>query len=188
MTRQVARIYKLDSQTSKLISGAEFKLEKYVNGLWTTVSDDYKLTGNDDNWNSDWGPDSSSDDRRLAVGRLYRLTETNAPKGYAKSEAEYLFAFIKGSSTKDTIALPSDVAKKMSGISMAPARISWFQTDLLEVRVKKVWLKADGTPIPNPPAINVALVRDYNGCEVTIRSQNSWNPGNYLFYRIIQWH
>lgn len=168
-SRKVARIYKIDSQTSKRISGAIFKLEKYVSGSWSTVNDNYVLSKDTTTakWNNDWGPNASEDGRKLEIGILYRLTETEPPTGYAGSSDSYYFAFTDSNTSADQVALDSSAVQKddVTFVGDNGANI-FIKNTPTTITVKKVWLNADGSKITNPTqSVNVQLM-EYSGDDI----------------------
>ena len=162
----------------KLLPGAVFKLEKWENNSWATVSsneavgDDGKLT-----WDL-----AGVDKDKLSTDTLYRLIETTAPEGYKKDATPHYFIWMsstlngkttdagtswaqsQGAGAKKTDANGNEIGglqqsdvtffKNSGGILYVPNKYT-------RVSVKKTWANSDGTPAtaPSGASVKVGLYR-----------------------------
>jgi len=188
----------------KLLPGAVFKLEKWENGSWTTVStteavgSDGKLT---------W--DLAGEDKDMfSTDTLYRLIETTAPDGYTLDATPHYFIWMsstfngkttdagtswaqsQGAGAKKTDANGNEIGglqqadvsffKNKGGIMYVPNTYS-------RVTVNKAWANSDGTPAtaPSGASVKVGLYRytqvpdPDESCLITlVRKGNESNSGN----------
>lgn len=162
----------------KLLPGAVFKLEKWSNSSWTTVStseavgEDGKLT-----WDL-----AGVDKDKLSTDTLYRLIETTAPDGYKLDATPHYFIWMsstlngkttdagtswsqsQGAGAKKTDANGNEIGglqqsdvtffKNSGGILYVPNTYA-------RVTVKKAWANSDGTPAsaPSGASVKVGLYR-----------------------------
>ena len=185
----VLEIIKVDSQHYQVtLSGAEFRINSYINSQWTQGNQPY-TTGDDGSVNVE------SD--KLTKNILYAVEETEAPANYKKTDTQYYFVWLKdktadnwwnenGSSLKDKDGKAinrSDIyfIANNSGTMMIPNQYS-------KLEVTKLWRDSDGNPTTNAGTkeIKVKLKKvtqkAAEGYNVTIKycNKSAWsNVDNY---------
>ena len=171
----VLEIIKVDSQHYQVtLSGAEFRINSYINSQWTPGNETY-TTGDDGSVNVE------SD--KLTKNILYAVEETKAPSNYKKTDTQYYFVWLEnktadtwwnenGSSLKDKDEKAinrSDIyfIANNSGTMMIPNQYS-------KLEVTKLWRDSDGNPTTNAGTKEIkvklkkAIQRPASGYKVTI--------------------
>lgn len=183
--KQPIKIYKVDANDyTKKLSGAEFKLEKYVNNNgweWVLVNECLK---------SGEGGEMElqiSGNSTIEKNYVYRMTETKAPEGYEKSSEPFYFIYTdyKKTDLKNNLdkingwynGLSTDLTT-IDGIHLVSIHGGnlYIPNTANQINVKKIWLDSTGNPLENPNrSIEVQLYRTtgrIDGVTVTIQCRN----------------
>lgn len=154
-------LYKVSKGSyGKSLPGAEFKLQKYVNGDYEDVGVTY-TTDENGKLVIQW---QKSDDSAAYVqyehNVLYRVVETAAPEGYLlpASPESNAFYFYFSSDTDTTNTLPNDLPANAADLSMA-SRTVYVENESTntEITVRKRWLDANGNSTTHTGSIRVKL-------------------------------
>lgn len=181
---QNIEIYKVDSTDfTKKLSGAKFKLEYWnnVNGTWSWTPIGEYVSGDGSN-GTKLGEIELPLDKRGNKGPntiwenyIYRLTETEAPTGYAKRTEPYYFVRTKETDTNKWEGygnLDNSVKDTINKISISGENI-YIPNVASGVSVRKVWVNQDGSQISDPTgSIKVQLYKStgkIDGANVTVR-------------------
>ena len=192
-------LYKVDGDNyRKLLPGAVFKLEKWENSSWTTVSSN-ETVGTDGKLSWDL---AGVDKDKLSTDTLYRLIETTAPEGYKKDATPHYFIWMsstlngkttdagsswsqsQGAGAKKTDANGNEIGGlQQSDVSFFKnsGGIIYVPNTYTRVTVKKAWANSDGTPAsaPSGASVKVGLYRytqqpnAADSCAVTIVSRGT---------------
>lgn len=175
VTRDKLTIYKVDKDDySKKLKDAKFKLEKWENSNWTTVLNECSTNGDGVLVFSSGEIDTFAFDQAV----LYRLTETAAPEGYAKSDTPFCFVFMlsptDNQTAKDaTLDQMTDVFYRNQGISNSGVKqedVSFYPNNrevtgyipntCTQLSVNKVWVDENGNALDiHPDSVKVQLMQ-----------------------------
>lgn len=184
---QNIEIYKVDSTDfTKKLSGAKFELEYWnnVNGTWSWTQIGEYVSGDGSNGTKlgeiELPLDNSGTEELNTIWEncIYRLTETEAPTGYAKRTEPYYFVRTKTTDTWKWNGYNSltDVEKNaLHKISISGENI-YIPNVASGVSVRKVWVNQDGSQISDPTgSIQVQLYKStgkIDGANVTVQWGN----------------
>ena len=182
---QNIEIYKVDSTDfTKRLAGAKFKLEYWnnVNGSWswTQIGNEY-VSGDGSNGTKlgeielPLDKNGNKEPNTIWEDYIYRLTETEAPTGYAKRTEPYYFVRTKTTNIWDWNGYNylTDVEKNaLHKISISGENI-YIPNVASGVSVRKVWVNQDGSQISDPTgSIKVQLYKStgkVDGANVTVK-------------------
>lgn len=197
---QNIEIYKVDSTDfTKKLSGAKFKLEYWnnVNGTWswTQIGNEY-VSGDGSNGTKlgeiELPLDKSGKKAPNTIWEnyIYRLTETEAPTGYAKRTEPYYFVRTKTTNIWDWNGYASltNVEKNaLHKISISGENI-YIPNVASGVSVRKVWVNQDGSQISDPTgSIKVQLYKStgkIDGANVTVKWANYSDSNANISYLV----
>ena len=155
-------IKKVDSQDIfKTLSGAKFVLYEYNSShawdesKWKEVNSAAYVT--DDNGKIEFVFD---DTQGLKYDVLYKITETNSPEGYEKSDKSYYFTALSAKNIDNIWSgeLNSEVTKENIRIVSRNGDVIYVPNDAANLNVQKVWIDKDGNSIiPDTDSIQVTL-------------------------------
>ena len=184
---QNIEIYKVDSTDfTKKLSGAKFELECWnnVNGPWSWTQIGEYVSGDGSNGTKlgeiELPLDNSGTEEPNTIWEnyIYRLTETEAPTGYAKRTEPYYFVRTKETDTNRWEGygnLDSSVKDTINKISISGENI-YIPNVASGVSVRKVWVNQDGSQISDPTgSIKVQLYKStgkIDGANVTVQWGN----------------
>ena len=181
-SRQYITIYKMDSQTYKLLSGAKFKIWSWnkTDIKWEEVEgySDYSIQKNEDGtWNNQLGPGENSP---FQTDRLYRIQEQDPPKGYDKNESFYYFLF-NGKNANGSME-DDGTAKSNAGVydgnnGVGQSTIHCIGTsggniqiddESIGITAKKIWMDQKGNEfVPQDGKVKVELIQHSSADVVT---------------------
>lgn len=184
-TKRTLTIYKVDGTNyGRTLPGAVFKLEEYNtdSNNWDFISntsptdDNGELTLNREdkvyeNWN-------------FKNDTLYRLTETEAPSGYAKDDTHYYFVWLASGSTEQDMeqTISAAGASKDNVLFINDSSAIYVPNEPTTLTVQKVWTDQDGNETaPGADSVEVKLYQQTmttNAVTVTVTStaHQSWSP------------
>lgn len=181
---QNIEIYKVDSTDfTKKLSGAKFELECWnnVNGTWSWTQIGEYVSGDGSNGTKlgeiELPLDNSGTEEPNTIWEnyIYRLTETEAPTGYAKRTEPYYFVRTKTTNIWNWNGYNSlnDMEKNsLHKISISGENI-YIPNVASGVSVRKVWVNQDGSQISDPTgSIKVQLYKStgkVDGANVTVK-------------------
>lgn len=186
-------LYKVDADNyNKYLKGAKFKLEKYENNNWTTVS---KNLETDENGKITIGSTSSQVNGfavKIDSRKLYRLIEQVAPDGYALDQTPQYLIWGLNNDAKDTLI----ASMKKDGTydsSVDANNVKFFTSEggtfnitnkSIRLTVRKRWVDQDGKEIaPGSDSVKVSLYKTSKVLDpVTIKIRFH---GRY--YTIVDW-
>ena len=184
---QNIEIYKVDSTDfTKKLSGAKFELECWnnVNGTWSWTQIGEYVSGDGSNGTKlgeiELPLDNSGTEEPNTIWEnyIYRLTETEAPTGYAKRTEPYYFVRTKTTNIwdwKGYNSLTELEKNSLHKISISGENI-YIPNVASGVSVRKVWVNQDGSQIANPTgSIQVQLYKStgkIDGANVTVQWGN----------------
>lgn len=182
---QNIEIYKVDSTDfTKRLAGAKFRLEYWnnVNGTWswTQIGNEY-VSGDGSNGTKlgeielPLDKSGKKEPNTIWEDYIYRLTETEAPTGYAKRTEPYYFVRTKTTETwkwNGYGSLTESEQKLLNKISISGENI-YIPNVASGVSVRKVWVNQDGSQISDPTgSIKVQLYKStgkIDGANVTVQ-------------------
>lgn len=184
---QNIEIYKVDSTDfTKKLSGAKFELECWnnVNGTWSWTQIGEYVSGDGSNGTKlgeiELPLDNSGTEEPNTIWEnyIYRLTETEAPTGYAKRTEPYYFVRTKTTNIwdwKGYNSLTELEKNSLHKISISGENI-YIPNVASGVSVRKVWVNQDGSQISDPTgSIQVQLYKStgkIDGANVTVQWGN----------------
>lgn len=184
---QNIEIYKVDSTDfTKKLSGAKFELECWnnVNGTWNWTQIGEYVSGDGSNGTKlgeiELPLDNSGTEEPNTIWEnyIYRLTETEAPTGYAKRTEPYYFVRTKTTNIwdwKGYNSLTELEKNSLHKISISGENI-YIPNVASGVSVRKVWVNQDGSQISDPTgSIQVQLYKStgkIDGANVTVQWGN----------------
>lgn len=195
-TKRVLTVYKVDGQNYGIsLPGAVFKLESYdvSSKRWSSVG---TVTTNDEGYLTitagNGGEDEDEDNTQMSCqsDTLYRMTETEAPPGYAKDDTVYYLVWVASSDTEEACRQKMADILKRAGVAEADVEFIsgssaiYVPNEPTRLTVQKVWVDDEGSefePSGNMEA-KVTLYRQTgtsNARTVTVISEGnaSWaNP------------
>lgn len=143
-------IYKVDSKNhTQLLNGAKFKLESWKDNNWKDVGI-YEAKDGHLELNAAVGGNG------LEYNVLYKVTEAEAPTGYAKTEKEYYFVYTDPTSNPnaevDKAWKASDAgssgAKKENVMFVGKdGKIIYVPNQATSIKVQKVWVDSKGQEV-----------------------------------------
>lgn len=202
-------IYKVDSKNhTQLLKGAKFKLESWKDNNWKNVGI-YEAKDGHLELNAAVGGNG------LEYNVLYRVTEAEAPTGYAKTEKEYYFVYTDPTSNPNAEVdkawnasdADSSGAKKENVMFVGKdGKTIYVPNQATSIKVQKVWVDSKGQEVQKDSGeITVKVrrsTRKPTGCKVkvTLVSNNTYGkpqkvlPDFYIergtgvtFYGTVSW-
>ena len=174
VTKGKLTIYKVDQENyKKILPSAKFKLEYWDGTSWQTQANN--LTSNKDG-EIILDAASTNQELKLDATKLYRLTETEAPQGYSKTEEVYYFIY-KGVKQKGKILSDDEAfnAAKAQNSGIQKENIIFYGEDggnlyipnvkPSHIEVNKKWINGSGKEVIdsaeliNMPAVEVTLTK-----------------------------
>lgn len=173
-------IYKVDGENyTKLLPGAEFELSILKDKEWVEIGD-YTTDEKGQIVFQQEGDD------KIETNRLYRLTETKAPSGYAKTEEHFYFVWMEEGKDADqtynemggqNTFEQNQVQKSQVQFIGGQGGSLYIPNDYTRINVKKIWVDKENHEITPPQdEIKVQLYRQTqkpDGYKVTIRSKSA---------------
>ena len=189
VSKREMTVYKVDATDyGTLLPDAVFKLEVYQNGSWTQLVDDLTTDGNGQ-FTLSRVEDEHFENFNFQDNTLYRLTEIQAPAGYASLNETYYFVWVKDGQTAEqakqemlSSGLLGDgtVASEQVRFLTASGAV-YVPNEPTDLTVKKLWQDTNGFST-DPGAENVSItlfqqVVDTNAKTVTVKStgHQSWS-------------
>ena len=189
-TKRELTLYKVDATNyGKLLPGAVFKLEEYQKATgWKKLLDDLTTDENGE-FTLSRVEDEHFENFNFQDNTLYRLTEIQAPAGYASLNETYYFVWVKDGQTVEQVRqemLNNDtlgdgtVASEQVRFLTASGAV-YVPNEPSDLTVKKLWQDTNGFST-DPGAENVSItlfqqVVDTNAKTVTVKStgHKSWS-------------
>lgn len=169
-------IYKVDSKNhTQLLDGAKFKLESWKDSNWKEVGI-YEAKDGHLELNAAVGGNG------LEYNVLYRVTEAEAPTGYAKTEKEYYFVYTDPTTNPNAEVDKAWYANGASSAGIAKENVMFVGKDgktiyvpnqATSIKVQKVWVDSKGNTITDVNKTVSVKIKRYtvktNGYKVTIK-------------------
>lgn len=185
-------IYKVDSKNhTQLLDGAKFKLESWKDSNWKEVGI-YEAKDGHLELNAAVGGNG------LEYNVLYRVTEAEAPTGYAKTEKEYYFVYTDPTSNPNAEVDKAWNASGASSAGIAKENVMFVGKDgktiyvpnqATSIKVQKVWVDSKGNTITDVNKTVSVKIKRYtvktNGYKVTIKFSYMNNNGVETPYKYL---
>lgn len=143
-------IYKVDSKNhTQLLDGAKFKLESWKDSNWKEVGI-YEAKDGHLELNAAVGGEG------LEYNVLYRVTEAEAPTGYAKTEKEYYFVYTDPTTNPNAEVDKAWYANGANSAGIAKENVMFVGKDgktiyvpnqATSIKVQKVWVDSKGNTL-----------------------------------------
>lgn len=189
-------LYKRDSSnTTIMLEGAEFTLERFDGVAWETIyNGDTDTFVTDSSGSVPLGDKLSDGSYLISYNYLYRLRETKAPEGY-KILSDYMYFYVQDDSSS-TIVAPEGWETDYADYMLTVENNSYVVVEneqkdegKTEFAIRKVWQDANGNTIDTPTdeseseitSITVDLYKTVNGTKtlfqsgITLSSANGWS-------------
>lgn len=194
VSKRTLTIYKVDGENyGTTLPEAKFKLEKFDTlSNWTVVN----VTLVSDEKGQivlDQTDDDSDDIYQSNV--LYRLTETEAPTGYAKDKTPHYFVWVKADQTVNECKNEMESTLNSAGVDVndvlfiSNSSAIYVPNQSTTLKVEKVWLDDDGVEFPNPNVgeLEVKLYQNTtrtNGVTVTVNWRDQYDNGETVSVQV----
>ena len=188
-TKRDLTVYKVDATNyGKLLPGAKFQLEEYnsTNSEWQVVKEEL-VTGESGQFTLSRSESEDFGAFNFQDNTLYRLTETHPPTGYASTEVDLYFVWVKTGSTADAVKAEMIEQGKLGEISPDAVRFLTTSASLYvpneptALTVKKVWQDNSGvSAAPGAEEVGITLYQQAvvsNARKVTVQSQGNQQSG-----------
>ncbi len=189
-------LYKRDSSnTTIMLEGAEFTLERFDGVAWETIyNGDTDTFVTDSSGSVPLGDKLNDGSYLISYNYLYRLRETKAPEGY-KILSDYMYFYVQDDSSS-TIVAPEGWETDYADYMLTVENNSYVVVEneqkdegKTEFAIRKVWQDANGNTIDTPTdeseseitSITVDLYKTVNGTKtlfqsgITLSSANGWS-------------
>ncbi len=150
-------IYKVDAENYAItLPGAEFSLEQWNGTSWDNSNTTITTDGNGRILFEEYDKDSPAE-HTLKRDVLYKLTETKAPTGYAKSSTPLYFVWLDHE-TSGSITLPDNIsAGDVHYVATEYGASLFFPNEYTAITVNKRWLDEDGQVMEAPSGSSIQV-------------------------------
>lgn len=183
VTKRTLTVYKVDSSNyGKSLPGAQFQLEDWKNNTWENVN----MFETDSNGQIVLNTLNSEGEAIYQTNTLYKLTETQAPVGYARDKTAYYFVWIGENQTIENCksqmkSILSDVGISLNDVLFISNSSAIYVPNIsTTLTIHKVWVDEDGRQLltPGTNSVEVKLLQQQtvrNSVVVTV----NWSGGQW---------
>lgn len=194
VSKRTLTIYKVDGENyGTTLPGAEFKLDSFnvEKNSWNPVNNN--LVSDE---KGQIVLDQTDDNNAVyQLNVLYRLTETEAPTGYAKDETPHYFVWVESGKTVDACKMEMQSILQQANVDandvlfISNSSAIYVPNQSTTLKVEKVWLDEDGVELPNPNVgeLEVKLYQNTtrtNGVTVTVNWRDQYDNGETVSVQV----
>ncbi len=184
-TKRTLTIYKVDGTNyGRALPGAEFELEWFETGSRSWQHLEVFTTDKNGAIVLSRADDEKYPNFNFIDDTLYRLTETEAPGGYAKDDTPYYFVWLGSGSTEQDMAETISAAgtNKDNVLFINDSSAIYVPNEPTTLTVQKVWTDQDGNETASgAESVQVQLYQQAmqtNAVTVTVNWKTSWSSGS----------